>query len=163
MASPFKPIDYMDKMDLFGYSYLPQFKPTKSHFLAGEVKKDAAKLEHVDQLMKYVDWVKDEYCFGDYSMINAFLVAYDFDKDVLLVITSDHGELLGEKESKGMNFMHSFGSSDTILVEVPLLRVIDVKKRNMRKRNNEKIHHIHIFSYTGSGFGIPSGGARQFQ
>lgn len=83
VASPFKPIDYMDKMDLFGYSYIPKFKPTKSRFLVGEVKKDAAKLEHVDQLLKYVDWVKDEYCFGDYSMINAFLIAYHFDEDVI--------------------------------------------------------------------------------
>ena len=83
IASPFKPIDYMDKMDLFGYSYLPGFKPTKSRFLVGEVKKDTATIENVDQLLKYVDWVRDEYCFGDYSMISAFLVAYGFDEDVV--------------------------------------------------------------------------------
>lgn len=70
-------------MDLFGYAYIPQFKPTKSYFFVGEVKKDAAKCENIDQLMKYVDWIKDEYCFGDYSMINAFLVAYDFDQEVI--------------------------------------------------------------------------------
>jgi hypothetical protein len=83
IASPFKPIDYMDKMDLFGYSYIPDFRPTKSRFLVGEVKRNAAKLEDVDQLLKYVDWVKDEYCYGDYSMINAFLVAYRFDPGVV--------------------------------------------------------------------------------
>ncbi len=83
IASPFKPIDYMDRMDLFGYSYIPGFKPTKSRFLVGEVKKDAAKPEDVDQLLKYVDWVRDEYCFGDYSMIRAFLVAYEFDPEVM--------------------------------------------------------------------------------
>jgi len=29
-------------------------------------------------LLKYVDWVRDEYGYGDYSMIRAVLVAYDF-------------------------------------------------------------------------------------
>jgi len=78
IASPFKPIDYMDKMDVFGYSYILGFKPTKSNFLIAELKKDKATEEDILQLMKYVDWVKDEYCFGDYSMINAFLIASDF-------------------------------------------------------------------------------------
>lgn len=82
IASPFKPIDYMDKMDLFGYAYVLGFKPTKSRFLVGEIKKDTATIEDVDQLLKYVDWVRDEYCFGDYSMIRAFLIAYDFDTSV---------------------------------------------------------------------------------
>lgn len=83
IASPFKPIDYMDKMDLFGYTYLPEYKPTQSRFLVGEIKKDAAQFEDVDQLLKYVDWVKDEYCYGDYTMIHAFLVAYEFGDDVI--------------------------------------------------------------------------------
>lgn len=83
VASPFKPVDYMDKMDLFGYSYIPGFRPTKAKFLVGEVKKDTASLEDVDQLLKYVDWVKDEYCFGDYSMVRAFLVAHKFPPKVV--------------------------------------------------------------------------------
>ncbi len=83
VASPFKPVDYMDKMDLFGYAYVPEFEPTKSQFLVGEIKKDAARFEDVDQLLKYVDWVKDEYCYGDYSMIRAFLIAYEFDEDAV--------------------------------------------------------------------------------
>lgn len=83
IASPFKPIDYMDKIDLFGYSYIPNFRPTKSKFLVGEIKKDAAKIQDVDQLLKYVDWVRDEYSFGDYSMIKAFLIAYEFNEDVI--------------------------------------------------------------------------------
>ncbi|GMQ79339.1 MAG: hypothetical protein BMS9Abin02_1920 [Anaerolineae bacterium] len=82
IASPFKPIDYMDKMDLFGYVYVPGFRPTKSRFLVGEIKKDEATTEDVDQLLKYVDWVRDAYCYGDYSMIRAFLIAYDFDSVV---------------------------------------------------------------------------------
>lgn len=84
IASPFKPIDYMDKMDLFGYSYIPDHLPTKSRILVGEIKKDQAIEGDIDQLLKYVDWVKDEYCYGDYSMIDAFLVTYDFPEDVIL-------------------------------------------------------------------------------
>jgi hypothetical protein len=83
IASPFKPIDYMDKMDLFGYSYIPEFKPTKSSYLVGEVKKGGAIIEDIDQLLKYVDWVRDEYCFGDYSMIRAFLVTSGFSEAVI--------------------------------------------------------------------------------
>lgn len=33
--------------------------------------------------MKYVDWINQEYSYGDYSMIEAFIVAYDFPKDVI--------------------------------------------------------------------------------
>jgi hypothetical protein len=80
IASPFKPIDYMDKMDVFGYSYITGFDPTKSRFLVIENKKDPAQGADIEQLLKYVDWVKDEYCFGDYSMIHAFLVAQEFPK-----------------------------------------------------------------------------------
>ncbi len=83
IASPFKPIDYMDKMDLFGYSYIPDHLPTKSRILVGEIKKEPAIKEDIDQLLKYVDWVKDEYCYGDYSMIDAFLVTYEFPEDVI--------------------------------------------------------------------------------
>lgn len=83
MASPFKPIDYADKMDLFGYAYLPGFWPTRASYLVGEIKRGAGQEFEVDQVMKYVDWVKDEYCHGDYSMIRAFLVAYDFPPDVI--------------------------------------------------------------------------------
>jgi hypothetical protein len=53
VASPFKPIDYMDRMDIFGYAYLPKFKPTRAHLLIGEIKKDEAEVENVDQLLKY--------------------------------------------------------------------------------------------------------------
>lgn len=82
VASPFKPVDYMDKMDLFGYSYIKGFDPTRSKYLVAELKKGAASIDDIEQLLKYVDWVKDEYCFGDYSMINAFLVAFDFPKEI---------------------------------------------------------------------------------
>lgn len=81
-ASPFKPIDYMDKMDVFGYRYIYGFD-TISKYLLMELKKDAATGENIEQTMKYVDWIREEYAFGDYSMIEAFLVAEDFSDDVI--------------------------------------------------------------------------------
>jgi len=83
IASPFKPIDYMDKMDIFGYAYIPGFSPAKSRFLVIEIKTNAVNEDDIDQVMKYVDWVKDEYCSGDYAMIRAFVVARDFPHNVI--------------------------------------------------------------------------------
>ena len=93
VASPFKPVDYMDKMDLFGYAYVPEFRPTRSRFLVCEIKRDLARPEDIDQLMKYVDWVKDEYSHGDYSMIRAFFVAHDFAEGV-----AEHKRLVGVRK-----------------------------------------------------------------
>ena len=126
IASPFKPIDYMDKMDLFGYAYVSGFKPTKSRFLVGEIKKDAARVEDVDQLLKYVDWVRDEYCFGDYSMINAFLVAYEFDQS-----TVQHARRVGVRRYvAGVRPAQSLEWSNLKLVKYsfnPISSLIDVK------------------------------------
>lgn len=81
IASPFKPIEYMDKMDIFGYKYIPNFN-TISKYLIIEIKKGIANENDISQLMKYVDWVNQEYSFGDYNMIEAFLVAYDFANNI---------------------------------------------------------------------------------
>ena len=82
IASPFKAIDWMDKMDIFGQAAIHGHPATIARYLVGEVKKGQADLESVAQVMKYVDWVKDEYAFGDYSMIRAFLVAEGFPESV---------------------------------------------------------------------------------
>jgi len=82
IASPFKPIDYMDKMDIFGYKHIEGFD-TISKYLLMEIKKDSATKDAINQIMKYVDWINQEYSFGDYSMIEAFLVAFDFPEDVI--------------------------------------------------------------------------------
>jgi hypothetical protein len=58
IASPFKPIDYMDKMDVFGYSFIQGFDYTRSKFLIIEIKKDSGLKEDIEQIMKYIDWVK---------------------------------------------------------------------------------------------------------
>ncbi len=77
IASPFKAIDYMDKMDVFGYRYIKGFK-TISKYLVIEIKKDDADEAVIEQIMKYVDWINNEYAHGDYSMIEAYVVAAGF-------------------------------------------------------------------------------------
>ncbi|MFZ7119479.1 MAG: hypothetical protein ACOWWH_00830 [Eubacteriaceae bacterium] len=82
IASPFKPVHYMDKMDIFGYRYIEGYD-TISKYLIIEVKKGTASCEVIEQIMKYVDWVNQEYSYNDYSTINAFVVAYDFPQNVI--------------------------------------------------------------------------------
>jgi hypothetical protein len=78
-GSPPKPPMYIDHIDVLGLTYLR--RPTVLRYSVIEIKKGVANVQDVEQTMKYVDWVKDEYCFGDYSMVNAFLVAFDFTND----------------------------------------------------------------------------------
>jgi len=78
VASPFKPIIWMDKMDIFGYRYIEDNAPITSMYFVAELKKEKAEIMNVDQLLKYVDWINNEYTIGDYSRIKAFLVASDF-------------------------------------------------------------------------------------
>lgn len=82
VASPFKAIDYMDKMDIFGYKYIEGYN-IRSKYLVIEVKKDRATVEVIEQIMKYVDWIRSEYVFGDYSMIEAYVVASEFTDEVI--------------------------------------------------------------------------------
>jgi hypothetical protein len=69
-------------MDIFGSRALPGYPAIVDKFLCGELKKATAAEEDVQQVMKYVDWVKDEYAGGDYSMIEAVLVASSFPPSV---------------------------------------------------------------------------------
>ena len=88
-ASPFKPIDYMDKMDIFGYKYMddnPLATKVISKYLIAELKKGPAEKEVVEQIMKYVDWVSDEYANGDYSMIEAYVVASEFSEEIKEIV-----------------------------------------------------------------------------
>ena len=81
VASPLKPIDYMDKMDIFGYKNIPGYD-VKSKYLIAELKRNTASADIVGQIMKYVDWVSNEYAHGDYSMIEAYIIAADFEEEV---------------------------------------------------------------------------------
>lgn len=98
-ASPMKAIKWMDMMDIFGYRWIKGYEPVVESYLVVELKKldsperptrkrdgsieDKSPDEDVQQIMKYVDWIKDEYADGDYSQINAFLVAKRFDLEVI--------------------------------------------------------------------------------
>ncbi len=84
IASQFNPIDYMDKMDVFGYKFIQNQNPTISNYLVIEIKKGIIDAQDVLQLMKYVDWIKNEYAYGDYSMINAFMIGFDYTEEALL-------------------------------------------------------------------------------
>ena len=82
IASPFKPVDYMDKIDVFAYNFLPDSK-VPCQYLVAELKRDAADIDTVDQVMKYIDWVCNEYAYGDYGAITAYIIAYSFGEDVI--------------------------------------------------------------------------------
>lgn len=81
IASPFKPIMYVDKIDIFGYKFIRPFE-TISDYLMIEIKKGKAEIEVINQAMKYVDWIQKEYSHT-YSMINAYIVAESFDESVV--------------------------------------------------------------------------------
>ena len=84
IASPFKPIDYMDKIDIFAYSYIKGLEiKTKNKYLVAELKRDIATIENIEQLLKYVDFVNHEYASNDYSMIRAFLIAHKIPQEVI--------------------------------------------------------------------------------
>ena len=82
VASPLKPTDYMDKIDVFAYRFL-EGTNIPCEYLVAELKKDEADISTVDQVMKYVDWVKAEYTYGDYGAIKAYIIAYDFSEQVV--------------------------------------------------------------------------------
>ena len=82
VASPFKPIDYMDKIDIFGYEKIEGFNSI-SRYMCVEIKKSTASVSLISQVMKYVDWIKDEYAHGDYSMIEAYVVSRGFSAEVI--------------------------------------------------------------------------------
>jgi hypothetical protein len=63
--------------------------------------------------MKYVDWVKDEYCHGDYEMIHAFLIAHEFESG-----TVKHAQDVGmRKYTVGMRPTQSFEWNNLKLVK----------------------------------------------
>lgn len=81
-ASPPKPSEYEEAMDLFGYRYVPGFPDAISKYVVIELKVGTIVLDHVQQTMKYVDWISREYAKGDYSMIEAYTIGFDKEDDI---------------------------------------------------------------------------------
>lgn len=81
-ASPPKPSEYEETMDLFGYRYVPGFPNAISKYLVIELKVGTINKDHVQQTMKYVDWISREYAKGDYSMIEAYTIGYDKEEGI---------------------------------------------------------------------------------
>lgn len=81
-ASPPKPSEYEEAMDLFGYRYVPGFPNAISKYLVIELKVGTIIKDDVQQTMKYVDWISREYTKGDYSMIEAYTIGFDKDTDI---------------------------------------------------------------------------------
>lgn len=79
-ASPFKPIDYMDKIDVFGYRFLPYTKIVSKYLI---IENRKATIEVAEQVSKYVDWVVKNYAYGNYEMVEAYIVAPSFSEDLL--------------------------------------------------------------------------------
>ncbi len=72
--------------------------------------------------MKYVDWIKDEYCHGDYNMIEAFLVAFNF-----------NDSLINQKESIAFR-KFTVGRRPAKSFEWTKLRLISYQFDNREKR-----------------------------
>lgn len=76
-ASPYKPVEYMDRMDIWGYSQTGEPLQSPQRHLLIELKKDIATTQDLEQTMKYISWLKWEY--GDHIEVRAFLVANKFE------------------------------------------------------------------------------------
>lgn len=77
IASPFKPLKYIDKIDIFGYRFSTHYKDSPeliTKYLLVEMKKEKINKAALEQTMQYVDWICKEYASGDYSMIEAYVV-----------------------------------------------------------------------------------------
>lgn len=77
IASPFKPLKYIDKIDIFGYKFSSHYKDSPkliTKYLIIELKKDKINKAALEQAMQYVDWICMEYASGDYSIIEAYVL-----------------------------------------------------------------------------------------
>lgn len=86
-ASPFKPPEYVDRIDILAYDVAPAVPdcpiPVIRGYLAAELKAGAATMADVLQTMKYVDWIAQTRQGGEYVGIQAMLVAAEFPDEVL--------------------------------------------------------------------------------
>lgn len=85
-ASPMKPVLWVDRIDVFAYRYIVGNAPIVERYGIVELKKGAVSGDDIQQVMKYVDWVNQEYGTGDYSLISAFLVGSEFDMESITML-----------------------------------------------------------------------------
>lgn len=77
IASPFKPLSYIDKIDVYGcresqnYTDIPKLI---TKYLLVELKLGKINGATLEQTMQYVDWICFEYASGDYSKIEAYVI-----------------------------------------------------------------------------------------
>ena len=77
IASPFKPLKYIDRIDVFGYRFSAHYNDSPkliTKYLLIELKKGPINRAALEQTMQYVDWICTEYASGDYSKIEAYVV-----------------------------------------------------------------------------------------
>lgn len=89
-ASPLKPRNYMDMIDLYGLERMdvgPGVPRPNKRYLVIEMKVSSIVTEGsasaLGQLMKYVDWIAMHKAGGDYSRIEAYLVALEFSHELI--------------------------------------------------------------------------------
>ena len=68
---------------MVGYRFLPGFRPTISKYLLVKGVTGRAERASIDGVMGLVDSFNDCYVRGDYSLLEAVLVARGFSRDVI--------------------------------------------------------------------------------
>lgn len=92
IASPFKPLKYIDKMDIFGYRFSSSYHDEPkliSKYLLIELKKGKINKATLEQVMQYVDWVCKEYASGDYSRVEAYVIGDSAVRNVAGIIENN--------------------------------------------------------------------------
>lgn len=77
IASPFKPLKYIDKIDVFGYRFSSNYEDSPkliTKYVLVELKKGKIDEAALNQTMQYVDWICTEYASGDYSLVEAYVI-----------------------------------------------------------------------------------------
>jgi hypothetical protein len=83
-ASPPKPAEYADSIDVFCSLAAPEDLNVPLHFEIIELKSDSlpwtgeTAATHLAQVMKYVDFIARNYAGGNYAAVTAYLIAADF-------------------------------------------------------------------------------------
>lgn len=126
IASPFKPLKYIDKIDIFGYRFSKHYDGSPqliTKYLLIELKKGRIDAAAIEQTMQYVDWICQEYASGDYSKVEAYVVGQRTATDIESVIEDiGHRSYIAESHpvrTEKWNDLHlvKYTLSDTVTFE----------------------------------------------